>query len=44
MKKFINVLVVILRLSACYALFNEEFGFSAIWFASAEILKLFNRV
>ena len=29
-----------LRFGACFALFNEEFGFAAIWFAIAEILGI----
>ena len=41
--RILKIFKFILRISACYALFNEQFGFAAIWFASAEFLGLFQK-
>jgi hypothetical protein len=42
MKKFnfTYFMIVLLRLTACFALFNEELGFAAIWFALSEIINV----
>ena len=37
---YISVVKSVLRLVACYFLFNEQFGNSAITFALAEILGI----
>jgi len=42
MKKlnFTYFMIVLLRLTACFALFNEEFGFASIWFTLSEIINV----
>jgi phosphatidylglycerophosphate synthase len=46
MKKlnFTYFMIVLLRLTACFALFNEEFGFAAIWFALSEIINVIDKL
>jgi hypothetical protein len=46
MKKlnFTYFMIVLLRLTACFALWNEEFGFAAIWFALSEIINFIHRL
>ena len=40
MRTLAKILKTLFVFSACYALFNEAFGFAAIWFAVAEIIKM----
>jgi hypothetical protein len=41
---YISLFKSVLRLGACYFLFNEQFGNSAITFALAEVLGIFEEL
>lgn len=41
---FTYFMIILLRFTACYALFNEEFGFAAIWFSISEIVNILDKL
>lgn len=41
--KLTYLVIALFRLTACFALWNEEFGFAGIWFAVSEIINVVHK-